>query len=119
MKLLQKNTLTSAAALIAGGLGAKLVYNKAAFIKDPKLRAGLPLLIGLFLSTQKEPMMKNLGFGMIVSGGTSLVGSFVPALSGIDADEVLDGVYEATDENVNYPLNGEEEFMSEFDYNED
>lgn len=98
MKLIKKDTLTASAALVAGGVGAGFVYNKAAsFVQDPKLRAGVPVLLGIVLMGQKSKMIQNVGAGMVTVGGQKLVGSFVPGLAGMDADEVIEGLYDGVD----------------------
>lgn len=117
MKLLKKDTITTAAALVAGSIGANLVYNKATMITNTKLRAAAPLVLGLVLSGQKNKMIQGVGFGMIAAGGQKLVGSFVPGLAGIEADEVIEGIYDDL-EGVNGAddvINGPEDVINGFE----
>ena len=99
-KMFSKDTLTQSAALAAGAIAGSLVFNKLTQIANPKLRAAVPLAVGIFLVGNKNKMLSGLGGGMIAIGGQKLVGSFVPALAGYEADEVIEGVY-VDDEGMN------------------
>lgn len=92
-KMLNKDTLTQSAALAAGAIAGSLIFNKLTQIANPKLRAAIPLAAGIFLVGNKNKMLSGLGGGMIAIGGQKLVGTFVPALAGYEADEIIEGVY--------------------------
>lgn len=109
MKFLKKDTITQAGALVAGSLAANVIYNKATMIQNAKLRAAAPLLVGLFLSSQKSKMIAAVGCGMIAAGGQKLVGTFVPGLAGIDADDTIEGVYDEIE------MNGADDVLNGFD----
>ena len=96
-----KETVTNTVALVGGGIGANFIYNKATMVENAKLRAAIPLLAGIGLSMQKNKLMQMAGYGMIATGGQKLVGAFVPALAGFDADEVIEGIYEDDGDGMN------------------
>ena len=100
--MFKKDTFTKAATLVGGGVVASIVTNKLTMIADTRIRAAVPVALGIFLAGNKNKMIAGLGEGMIAVGGTKLVGSLLPnmGISAIDADEVVEGVY--MDEN---PIN--------------
>ena len=78
-----KPALTKALPLVAGGLAGNFASNFASrFIGNDKLRGAAILALGLVLMSNKKT--ENIGAGVVVSAGTKLVGSFVPALAGYD-----------------------------------
>lgn len=100
--------------LVAGAVGGAFAINKSAgMIADPKVRAALPLGIGLFLTTMKDKNIQGVGSGMIAIGGQRLVGAFVPALAGTDSDDVIEGVFDEIDiEGLNDTLNGGDDVLN-------
>lgn len=125
MKLKLKSAFSTVIPVVGGAIGAKLAKNVSGkFVKNEKLRAALPLILGIMLSQSKKT--EKIGMGMIAVGGADLAGSIVPALSGIedmDLSGVLDGfddingpdeMYGPLDgfEDIHGPLNGDD-YMSE------
>lgn len=74
---------------VAGGVGANVLVNKLP-IANPKLKAAIPLVAGLLVSSvlgKKKPMFKEIGHGMAVIGGIALLKQFapnIPMLAGED-----------------------------------
>lgn len=115
MKKIVKNLTGTAAPVVAGAIAAKLAKNVAGkVIKNDKLRAALPLVLGLGLLGSKGKTMQSVGLGMIAIGGTDLVGSFVPSIAGIEymdlsgvADDDTGGYLGDDDDMSGTTLNGE------------
>ena len=74
---------------VAGGVGANVLVNKLP-IANPKIKAALPLVAGLLVSSvlgKKKPMFKEIGHGMAVIGAIALLKQFapnIPMLAGED-----------------------------------
>lgn len=74
---------------VAGGIGSSVFVNKLP-IANPKLKAALPLVAGLLVSSvlgKKKPIFKEIGHGMAVVGAIALLKQFapnVPMLAGED-----------------------------------
>jgi hypothetical protein len=74
---------------VAGGIGSSVLVNKLP-IANPKLKAALPLVAGLLVSSvlgKKKPIFKEIGHGMAVVGAIALLKQFapnVPMLAGED-----------------------------------
>lgn len=74
---------------VAGGVGANVLVNKLP-IANPKMKAALPLVAGLLVSSvlgKKKPMFREIGHGMAVIGAIALLKQFapnVPMLAGED-----------------------------------
>ena len=102
--------LTNAAGLTAGGIGGKVIVRKIAPNLDPKLKAAGVIVLGAVLPevAGRNPMLANVGNGMMAVGGAELVGALIPGLAGI-----YDEFGEDFDESI-----GQEEF-EEFDEGED
>lgn len=67
---------------VAGGVGANVLVNKLP-IANPKLKAALPLIAGLLVSSvlgKKKPMFREIGHGMAVIGAIALLKQFAPNL---------------------------------------
>lgn len=108
LKNVQKN-VQPALGLVGGGIGANLFATKLTFIQNDKMRAGAPILLGLLLMGSKNKMLANAGMGMIAVGGAKLVGTFVPALSGVTESDI-NGLYDRTYNQLKVysePMNGE------------
>jgi len=122
--MFKKDTFAKAGTLVAGGVVASIVTNKLTMIADTRIRAAVPVVVGIFLAGNKNKMISGLGDGMIAVGGTKLVGALLPnmGISAIDADEVVEGVY-MTDNPINATtspanmdvINGYEEDYSDND----
>lgn len=70
------NTLSG----IGGALAAGFAANKIP-VADPKIKAGILTAAGLLLTTfVKNDMVKAVGLGMSIMGGTALVRNFAPQL---------------------------------------
>ena len=74
---------------VAVGVGANVLVNKLP-IANPKVKAALPLVAGLLVSSvlgKKKPMFREIGHGMAVIGAIALLKQFapnVPMLAGED-----------------------------------
>lgn len=94
MKLNIKKQLPVIAGLAAGGIATGYV-NKLVPIENAKIKAGIPLVLGVLLSGQKG-FMGNVGLGMITAGAVNLAGSF-----GIGAvDETIIGTTYIDEEDL-------------------
>ncbi len=93
MKGLNLKMVTSTALpATAGAVGAKFLKNIAGkMIANEKLRAAAPLVLGLILCGSKKT--EKVGIGMVAVGGADLVGTFIPALNGIE-DMDLSGIFD-------------------------
>ena len=112
--------LTSALPLVGGALAASLVQNKVlktvAFIPD-NLKPAVPVVLGLYLQTMNNKMVKDLGAGMIAASGAQLVGQYIPGITGVDEDVIealTDDVIEALPSQDN-PLAGYDEDITGYD----
>lgn len=109
MKILKKGIVTDALALAGGGVAAGKVNTlSGSFIKNEKVRAAAPAILGLILMSQKNKTMQNVGAGMFAVGSQKLIAQVVPGLAGYQVDDVIDGAYDEYDElnGPNNVLNG-------------
>ena len=74
--------LTESGALVAGGVGSNLVAKNIPIAND-QVKKAAPLLLGAFLLTNSNTLLRNLGAGMIAVQGTALAKGAVPALAGV------------------------------------
>lgn len=93
----KKNTkieFTQILGVIGGAVGAQILnktVEKFAPDLNPLVKSVIPIGVGVFLSTQKNTMFKGVGYGLIGSGGVSLVNAFMPqGVTGIE-DFFMDG----------------------------
>jgi len=93
---------TEILALIAGAVVASKVANIQAV--PEKLRAPLPLILGIVLMGNKSPLLKNAGLAMVAVGGTKTLGAFVPQL-GI-SEEMISEDYQIIEGASDYALAG-------------
>lgn len=93
--MFKKDTFAKAGTLVAGGVVASIVTNKLTMIADARIRAAVPVVVGIILSGNKNKMLSGVGDGMVAVGGTKLIAQLLPniGISAIDADEVVEGVY--------------------------
>lgn len=107
--------LTKAAGLAAGGVGGKLAVRKVAPNLDPKLKAAGVIAIGAVLPevSKRNPMLSNIGDGMIAVGGAELAGALIPGMAGIyddfddDFDDSLADEYEDIDDDPDNAIHGD------------
>lgn len=83
--------MSSVLGLVAGAAAAKLVGNALPASMNDKVKAAVPLAVGLFLPRfVKGKFVSDLAAGMVAGGGLGLVQSFnLPMLSGIGAYPLL------------------------------
>ena len=109
--------LTNVAGLAAGGVGGKLIVRKIAPNLDPKLKAAGVIALGAILPevAGRNPMLANVGNGMMAVGGAELVGALIPGMAGIydefddDFDDALgqnDEGFEQFDEDLDNAMAG-------------
>ncbi len=80
-----KGSIMSSVGLIAGAVAGRLVAKKVLPNIDEKIKNVGVVAVGfLFPKLMKSEMGKSIGNGMIAAGGLGLVGSFLPALAGVD-----------------------------------
>lgn len=91
MKGSKKNAIMDVATLILGAVVANVIQKQAAkFLPSVGKYAGaIPIVAGYLAASQKSPMLKMAGAGMIAAGGSSIIGSFLPMAAAPVSDEVL------------------------------
>jgi hypothetical protein len=80
-KMMSKLPLQEVLGVIAGAVAANLVtkaVDKAMPTGSPVIKSLIPVAAGVFLATQKNPLVKGAGFGMVAKGGSALVDAFLP-----------------------------------------
>lgn len=80
--------------VIAGAVAANLVtkaVDKAMPTGSPVVKSLIPVAAGVFLATQKNPLVKGAGFGMVAKGGSALVDAFIPNAVGQIDDLFMNG----------------------------
>jgi hypothetical protein len=82
--------LTESAGLVAGGVASNLVAKNVP-IANEQVKKALPLLVGAYLSTMSNSMIRNAGYGMIAVQGTAIAKGFLPTLAGVGEDVMLAG----------------------------
>lgn len=80
----------------AGAVAAEIATKKVLPQTLPAaVRAGAPLILGIFLMTQKGELIKNLGAGMVAVAGANLAKTFIPGLAGLtqsDMDTIMEDI---------------------------
>jgi len=80
-----KGSIMSSVGLIAGAVAGRFVAKSVLPSMDEKIKNAGVLAIGFLLpKVMKSEMGKSIGNGMIAAGGLGLVGSFLPAIAGVD-----------------------------------
>lgn len=104
---------------VAGGVIAGVVANKVP-IKNEKLKAAAPILAGLGVSfmgiKKRNPLIRNLGTGMMVLGAVALTRKMlpsVPLLAGEDENTLMLPEYIAAQQAAQ--VAGELEYMGDDD----
>jgi hypothetical protein len=93
-KMMSKLPLQEVLGVIAGAVAANLVtkaVNKAMPTGSPVIKSLIPVAAGVFLATQKNPLVKGAGFGMVAKGGSALVDAFLPNAVGQVDDLFMNG----------------------------
>ena len=86
------NAGMEAGGTIAGGLIAHQIPKYLPATMDSKLANAAVVIVGILLPKfVKTPIMKSVGAGMVAIGGVGLVGSFIPALAGVEDTIMLSG----------------------------
>jgi hypothetical protein len=84
------------AGILVGAIAARFAVkaiDKALPNANPTIKAIIPVGAGVFLAMQKNPLIKNAGFGMIGSGGVALANSIIPGIGAPEIPDVfMDGV---------------------------
>lgn len=101
-KKLMKSVTSKVLPATVGGVGAKFAKNLSGKVtQNAKLRAAIPLLIGIFLTQSAKT--EAVGLGMCAVGGADLAGTMIPAISGLE-DMDLSGLF--GEPTLNEDLNG-------------
>jgi hypothetical protein len=93
-KMTSKLPLQEVLGVIAGAVAANLVtkaVDKAMPTGSPVVKSLIPVAAGVFLATQKNPLVKGAGFGMVAKGGSALVDAFIPNAVGQVDDLFMNG----------------------------
>jgi hypothetical protein len=93
-KMMSKLPLQEVLGVIAGAVAANLVskaVDKAMPTGSPVVKSLIPVAAGVFLATQKNPIIKGAGFGMVAKGGSALVDAFLPNTMGAVDDLFMNG----------------------------
>jgi hypothetical protein len=93
-KMTSKLPLQEVLGVIAGAVAANLVtkaVDKAMPTGSPVVKSLIPVAAGVFLATQKNPLVKGAGFGMVAKGGSALVDAFLPNAVGQIDDLFMNG----------------------------
>lgn len=115
-----QDTLMKGGGVVAGAVGAGVLANYVP-IKDPRIKAVMPIVAGLLLSNVKMfrgKMGQAMTLGMVAAGGLAIVKQFapqVPVLAG-EGDNILDYLSPEEQEAAmlgNYPDEYDEGAMGE------
>jgi hypothetical protein len=127
MKLPINEVLGVVAGAVAAGFVSKLVNDKMPNTPG-YIKALIPIGAGIFLTGNKNAIIKGAGFGMVAKGGAELASTLIPGIGNIDevflsapADQsilslpadmsVLSGEEDFMNGEEEF-MNGEEEFMN-------
>jgi len=83
MKLPINEVLGVVAGAVAAGFVSKLVNDKLPNTNST-IKALIPIGAGIFLTGNKNTMLKGVGFGMVAKGGAELAASLIPGIGNID-----------------------------------
>lgn len=91
-----KTFVMDVAGILVGAIAARFAVkaiDKALPDANPTIKAIIPVGAGVFLAMQKNPLIKNAGFGMIGSGGVALANSIIPGIGAPEIPDVfMDGI---------------------------
>jgi hypothetical protein len=96
MKLNIKKQAPEVVGLAVGGIGAGYV-TKLIPLGNDKLKAAVPLLVGIFLSGQKG-IIGSVGKGMIAAGGANLARTF--GIGGVGPSTLIGEIEEFEVDNL-------------------
>ena len=88
MALIPKINVQKTAGLVGGAVAARKVGAMLP-IQNETVKKAVPVVLGLFLSAQRNPLVSGLGDGMIAQGGADLLSGFIPGISGISEDVLM------------------------------
>jgi hypothetical protein len=127
MKLPINEVLGVVAGAVAAGFVSKLVNDKMPNTPG-YIKALIPIGAGIFLTGNKNAIIKGAGFGMVAKGGAELAGTLIPGIGNIDevflsapADQSIlslpadQSVLSGDDDFINGDdefMNGDDEFMN-------
>ena len=130
MKLPINEVLGVVAGAVAAGFVTSLV-NKNLPDVDKNIKALIPIGAGIFLTANKNVMLKGVGFGMVAKGGADLAASLIPGIGNIDevflsapADQSIlslpadQSILSGDDDFMNGDddfMNGDEDFLSQIE----
>jgi hypothetical protein len=137
MKLPINEVLGVVAGAVAAGFVSKLVNDKMPNTPG-YIKALIPIGAGIFLTGNKNAIIKGAGFGMVAKGGAELASTLIPGIGNIDevflsapADQSIlslpadQSVLSGNDDFINGDddfingddefMNGDEEFMSQIE----
>lgn len=95
---MNKSLIMDVGGILIGAVGSRYIIKaveKFAPDLSPTIKAIIPVGLGVFMATRKNPILKNAGFGMIGSGGVELANAIVP---GIGAPEIPDVFMDGPDD---------------------
>jgi hypothetical protein len=117
MKLPINEVLGVVAGAVAAGFVSKLVNDKLPNVPGV-VKALIPIGAGVFLTGNKNTMLKGIGFGMVAKGGADLASSLIPGIGNVDevflsapADQSILSL--PADQSV---LSGEDDFIGEDEF---
>jgi len=127
MKLPINEVLGVVAGAVAAGFVSKLVNDKMPNTPG-YIKALIPIGAGIFLTCNKNAIIKGAGFGMVAKGGAELASTLIPGIGNVDeiflsapADQSIlslpadMSVLSGNDDFINGDddfINGDEEFMN-------
>jgi hypothetical protein len=127
MKLPINEVLGVVAGAVAAGFVTKLVNDKLPNTPG-YIKALIPIGAGIFLTGNKNTMLKGVGFGMVAKGGAELASTLIPGIGNIDevflsapADQSIlslpadQSILSGNDDFINGDedfMNGDEDFMN-------
>jgi hypothetical protein len=83
MKLPINEVLGVVAGAVAAGFVTKLVNDKLPNVPGV-VKALIPIGAGIFLTGNKNTMLKGVGFGMVAKGGAELASTLIPGIGNVD-----------------------------------
>jgi hypothetical protein len=127
MKLPINEVLGVVAGAVAAGFVSKIVNDKLPNVPGV-VKSLIPIGFGIFLTGNKNAIVKGAGFGMVAKGGAELASTLIPGIGNVDdiflsapADQSIlslpadQSVLSGDDEFMNGDeefMNGDEEFMN-------